>query len=168
MNLILIGMMGSGKSTVGQLLADRLGMRFVDTDAVIEEMQGLSISRIFELYGESHFRALEATLVEKLSKIDGAILSTGGGLVMNPCNTMLLKSMGKIIYLKATVDQLNLNLSGETDNRPMLKDYSIEVLLKVREPIYENTADIVVDIDGMSAAEVSDIICTWGALLLES
>lgn len=154
MNYILIGMMGSGKSTVGKLLAERLDLKFIDTDTMIEEMQGLVIARIFELYGETHFRNLESALVEKLSCIDNAVISTGGGLVMNPCNTILLKNMGKVIYLKGSISQLSKNLEGVTGNRPMLKDNSLDVLLTVRAPIYENTADVIVEIDDMTSSDV--------------
>lgn len=154
MNYILIGMMGSGKSTVGKLLAERLDLKFIDTDTMIEEMQGLVIARIFELYGETHFRNLESALVEKLSCIDNAVISTGGGLVMNPCNTILLKNMGKVIYLKGSISQLSKNLEGVTGNRPMLKGNSLDVLLTVRAPIYENTADVIVEIDDMTSSDV--------------
>lgn len=154
MNLILIGMMGSGKSSVGKLLADHFGMKFIDTDALIEEMQGLTIAKIFELYGEKHFRHLETELLEKLSDVDDAVISTGGGMVLNPWHVILLRKMGRIVYLMGSVEQLSRNLDGVTANRPMLKDNRLEVLLKVREPIYRNSADRIVEIDGKNADEV--------------
>lgn len=158
MNLILIGMMGSGKSTVGRLLAERMGLKFIDTDALIEEMQGLTITKIFELYGEKHFRHLETELLEKLSDMDGAVISTGGGMVLNPWNLILLRKMGKIVYLMGSAFQLSKNLEGEVENRPVLKDNRIEVLITVREPIYRSSADMIVEIDGKSASDLMHII----------
>ncbi|HAS73168.1 MAG TPA: shikimate kinase [Clostridiales bacterium UBA8960] len=158
MNIILIGMMGSGKSSVGRALARRMAFNFFDTDEMIEEMQGLSIGKIFELYGEKHFRNLEVDLVEKLSSVRDAVISTGGGIVMNPVNTMMLKNLGHVVYLKGSIQQLLSHLDGETANRPMLKDNTIEVLLRVRAPLYASTAHLTVEIDNKTIEEVAEEI----------
>ena len=90
-NIILIGMMGSGKTSVGALLAKRVNFKFVDTDHIIEETQGLSISKIFEVDGESKFRKLEENVIERISHLNQMVVSTGGGIVLNPLNTIKLK-----------------------------------------------------------------------------
>ena len=158
MNIILIGMMGSGKSSVAKVIAQRMQLKLVDTDAMIEEMQGLSISKIFDLYGEKHFRDLEMNLIERLRSVEDAVISTGGGIVTNPLNTIILKELGQVIYLKGSLKQLSSNLEGQTLNRPMLKDHTLDVLIKVREPLYSSTAHFVVNIDDKTDVEVAEEI----------
>ena len=157
-NIILIGMMGSGKTTVGQALAKKMSYRFVDTDKIIEEMQGLTISDIFKLHGESHFREIEVNTIEKLKHLSQTIISTGGGIVLNPMNTIQLKAMGIVIYLRGSIEQLKDNIGERDETRPMLQTYSMETVLKVRASLYEQTAMIVVDIDGKSVDEIVEEI----------
>lgn len=156
--IILIGMMGSGKSTVGKLLAERLKYKHIDTDHIIEETQGLSITRIFDAHGESKFRELEENVIDKISKLTDVVVSTGGGIILNPINTMRLKEMGTVIYLKASLKQLETNLSDSPDNRPLLKTHTLAVLLKVRESLYTNAAHFCIDIDGKTIEEITSEI----------
>ena len=158
-NIILVGMMGSGKSTIGKILAEKLNYKFIDMDQMIEQMQGLEISKIFDLYGEAKFRELETDLIYKLSEINGSVISTGGGIVLNPVNTIQLKKMGKIVYLEGRLEQLMANLEGETDHRPMLKSNSLDTILRVRSGLYTSTAQYIVSIDGQKKeAIVNQII----------
>jgi shikimate kinase len=151
-------MMGSGKTTVGQALAQKMSYRFVDTDKIIEEMQGLTISDIFKLHGESRFREIEVSTIEKLKHLSQTIISTGGGIVLNPLNTIQLKAMGIVIYLRGSIEQLKDNIGERDETRPMLQTYSMETVLKVRASLYEQTAMIVVDIDGKSVDEIVEEI----------
>ena len=146
-NIILIGMMGAGKSTLGKWLSTALNLKFVDTDQIIEDMQGQSINQIFERHGVDYFRAIEAALVEKLAGINDTILATGGGIILNPSNNIALRQLGTVIYLKASTHQLYRNLSNESDTRPLLKAQNLETILMVREKLYEGTAHHIVEID---------------------
>jgi len=157
-NIILIGMMGSGKTTVGQELAKRLSYRFVDTDKIIEEMQGMAVSDIFKLHGEARFRELEVSTLEKLKQLEKTVLSTGGGVILNPQNTLCLKEMGMIFYLRGSLKQLKENLGESDETRPMLQTNSLDVILKVRSSLYEQTATQVIDIDGKSVNEIVEEI----------
>lgn len=157
-NIILVGMMGSGKSTIGKILAEKLNYRFIDMDQMIEQMQGLEITKIFDLYGEAKFRALETDLLYKLSEINHAIISTGGGIVLNPVNTIQLKKMGKIVYLEGNLEQLMANLEGETDHRPMLKSNSLDTILRVRSGLYTSTAHQIVSINGQKKEAIVEQI----------
>jgi len=146
-NIFLIGMMGSGKSTIGALLAEQLGYHFIDTDAFIEKQEGQSVAEIFRDKGEAHFRKLEKALVDELPS-ENAVIACGGGL---PCYNNLLENIkqnGVVVYLKGNPDQLYKRISTHT-NRPLLADINgFRLLLKDREAWYEN-ADVVV------SAEVS-------------
>ncbi len=157
-NLILIGMMGSGKSTIGTGISKQLGWRLLDTDQMIEDMQGMTIREIFDRYGEKHFRTLEAKLVDQLKLVESTVVSTGGGIILNPLNTMTLREMGLIVYLKASAETLLRNLEGHTLSRPMLDHQSIEVILKVRDALYMNAAALVIDIDSLRNEEIIDAI----------
>lgn len=153
-HLVLIGMMGSGKTTIGRVLADKLNIPLLDTDAVIEQMQGLKVAEIFKLSGENYFRKLEALLVERLKDMPTHIVSTGGGIILNGANTLALKEIGCVVYLKASIHTLEKNLSGEEDIRPLLINHSLGALLKVRSPLYEGAAHVIIEIDGKSVEEI--------------
>lgn len=157
MNIVLCGMMGVGKSTVGQKVASLLKMQLVDTDTVITERYGV-INEIFARYGEAHFRGLETEVTRELSEKDHLVISTGGGLVLKEENVALLKKRGKLFFLTADVDTLMLRVQGD-DSRPLLKTANarerMEELLKVRTPRYESAADHIIDTDNKSADEVA-------------
>lgn len=157
-NIILIGMMGSGKTAIGKWLSTALNLKFVDTDQVIEELQGQEITQIFERQGVAYFRQLESALVEKLLNINDTVLATGGGIILNPNNTLLLKQIGTVIYLRGSIEQLRSNLSNESHTRPLLKHNNIDTILMVREKLYEGAAHYMIDIDHKSIASIGQEI----------
>lgn len=160
MNLILCGMMGVGKTTVGVKIAELTGRRWFDTDEMIIDRHG-NISDIFEYYGEEYFRRLESEIVKELAKMDNLIVSTGGGLVLKPENNSLLQENGKIIFLRAKPETLTERLKIN-ENRPLLQGggsgaiaAKLSELLRVRTPVYEIVSDFIVDVDGKTAEETA-------------
>ncbi len=156
--------MGCGKSTVGKSLAKRTGFAYVDTDESIVEKYG-KISDIFAEYGEEYFRDLETRTVKALSKQDGLVISTGGGLVLRTENVQTLRNGGKIVFLRARVDTLAVRLQSDTE-RPLLQgaislQERLESMLRDRAPIYESAADFVVDVDGKTPEGISEKIVEW-------
>ena len=165
-NIILIGYMGSGKSTVGRKAAKAVEYTFLDTDDLIEKEEGMTISKLFEEKGDPYFREKETETIRRLmGEPNGNIIATGGGLPMKEGNAELLKELGTVIYLKAETDTLLKRLSGDT-TRPLLQNgelrNKIETMLAVRGPVYEATADVVLQTDNMSFYE---IICQIENLL---
>ncbi len=158
MNVVLCGMMGCGKSTVGKVLAERLGARFVDVDEVIVARYG-NISNLFERYGEEYFRELETKIIEELSKQEGLVIATGGGAALKAQNVALLKRNGRLVYLRARVETLGERLQTDTQ-RPLLRNAEnlrqrLETLLNARAPVYERAADITVDVDEKTPEEIA-------------
>ena len=158
--ITLTGFMGSGKTTVGKVLADFLGCPFMDLDDLIVKKAGKSIPEIFAQDGEPAFRQLEARLlrqtVEKYTE-NTVVLALGGGAVTAPASAALLREKTVCIYLRATLETLQSRLEGETAGRP-LADASLADLLAAREPLYEQTAHVIIDTDGLSPDEVADEI----------
>ena len=157
-NIILIGYMGSGKSTVGRKAAKAVEYNFLDTDALIEKEEGMTISKLFEEKGEPYFREKETETIRRLiAEPKGKIIATGGGLPMKEGNAELLKELGTVIYLKAETDTLLKRLSGDT-TRPLLQNgelrEKIETILAIRGPVYESCADVVLQTDTMSFYEI--------------
>lgn len=159
MNLVLCGMMGAGKSTIGIKIAELTGRRWYDTDGVISDRYG-KISDIFEYYGEPHFRKLETEVVKEFAGQDDLVISTGGGLVLKSENNVALQQNGKIVFLRATLKTLNQRLVLD-GTRPLLQASTesisdrLERLLKERTPIYEHVADYIVDVDGKTPLEIA-------------
>ena len=158
--ITLTGFMGSGKTTVGKVLADFLGCPFMDLDDLIVKKAGKSIPEIFAQDGEPAFRQLEARLlrqtVEKYTE-NTVVLALGGGAVTAPASASLLHEKTVCIYLRATLETLQSRLEGETAGRP-LADASLADRLAAREPLYEQTAHVIIDTDGLSPDEVADEI----------
>jgi len=146
-NIILIGMMGSGKSTVGRRLAAALGRPFVDADTVLEQRCGVPISTIFELEGEEGFRRREAHLIAELAQPAGCVLATGGGAVINADSRALLHRLGFVVYLQAGVNDLWQRLRRDR-SRPLLQSADprarIEALVDQRDPFYREAAHCVI------------------------
>lgn len=153
-NIILIGFMGSGKTTVGVKLSWKLKMPVEDTDKLIESHAGKSVSEIFADEGEAGFRAMETELLEEISKRDYArILSVGGGTPVNPVNRQLLKQCGTVIYLRLKPETVYDRIKEDT-TRPLLQCENplqkIRSLMEARKEAYEECADIIIDVDKLT------------------
>lgn len=143
-NIILIGMMGSGKTTVGKALANKLRYDFVDLDEIIVQKQGIEIPEIFKKFGEDFFRKLESEIIEDFSTCENRVISTGGGIVKNEQNIINLKKIGKVFYLCAPSNVLYERIRGDI-NRPLLKTGAeFEQILNDRENAYKK-ADYTID-----------------------
>lgn len=156
--IFLVGPMGAGKTTVGRRLAERLGFAFVDSDRHIEERTGVDIPRIFEIEGESGFRAREAAAIDDLTRRDDTVLATGGGAILDPQNREHLHERGVVIYLTASVER-QLARTRHSD-RPLLRtpdpQRRLAELLAERDPLYRATAHIIQDTESDTAAAVAD------------
>lgn len=163
-NIILIGYMGSGKSTIAKELHKKTGMEVIDTDAAIVKEQGRSINEIFQTDGEMAFRELETALLRRLSeKTSAYILSTGGGMPVREENRAILKNLGTVFFLKADADTIFERVKEDTQ-RPLLQGTDqrarIAGMLEERTPIYEWAADYVTKTDDKTVGEVvSEILC---------
>nr|WP_298142023.1 shikimate kinase AroK [uncultured Pseudomonas sp.] len=149
-NLILVGPMGAGKSTIGRLLAKELRVPFKDSDKEIEQRTGANIPWIFDVEGEAGFREREQAVIVELCEQEGMVLATGGGAVMRPENRAALRQGGRVVYLHATVEQ-QIDRTSRDRNRPLLRNADpgkvLRELLAIRDPLYREIADIVVDTD---------------------
>ena len=156
-SLFLTGPMGAGKSTIGRQLSKKLKMPFHDSDHEIEDRTGVDIPLIFELEGEAGFRKRESAVIDELTQLPNIVLSTGGGAILDPLNRQHLTSRGTVIYLHTSVDQ-QLRRTGRDRNRPLLQTGNprakLEELMSVREPLYREIADIVINTDGMHVMDV--------------
>lgn len=157
-NIILIGFMGCGKTSVGERIAQHMGYTFADTDHMIEQDTGMEISTIFSEKGEEYFRDLETETIRKLAdKGDKMVISTGGGLPMRECNARILNKLGFVVYLKAAKDTVLARLAGDA-SRPLLAGGNAEEkvgrLLDYREPMYEAAAHLIAETDGRTFEEI--------------
>ena len=160
MLITLTGFMGSGKTTVGSIVADALGCPFMDLDDIIVKKAGRSIPQIFESDGESAFRILEKKALEQtVSKYSEttAVLSLGGGTVTIPGAIKLLQEKTLCIYLKASLEIIQARLEGQTAGRPLAGD-GFEERFKGREPLYEAAAHVIIDTDDLSPEQIADEI----------
>lgn len=157
-NIVLIGLMGAGKTTIGKKLSALLNMPFADSDENIEKNYG-SISDLF-LIGEDHFRDIESKIIKSMSSLDGVIMSTGGGVILRPSNIKALKHKGVIFYIKRSVEDILKTV--ETETRPLIKN-NPEALYKLsegREPLYNKYCDYVIDASDINNA-VKTINSIW-------
>ena len=144
-NIVLVGFMGTGKTTVGKLVAEQTGMPLLDMDAMIVERAGKSINDIFADDGEPHFRALERELARELSRTEGNIISTGGGIVLNPDNIADFEKNGLVVCLLADAETVLDRVRHDTA-RPLLagdKEKKIIELLESRKPLYESISHCI-------------------------
>ena len=155
-SLILVGPMGAGKTTIGRLLATELSLPFLDTDREIEERSGADIPWIFDVEGEAGFRARETAMLDELSQLSDMVLATGGGIVMAPQNLAYLRR-GFVVYLHATVEQ-QVERTSRDRKRPLLQNDDPEAVLRrlfaIRDPLYRDVADVVVDTDNRNPRTV--------------
>jgi len=159
--LILVGMMGAGKTTIGDLLADRLGWRSFDSDAQIIADTGHSVPELFAAEGEAAFRAEEErVLTEALTGDEPVVVSAAGGVVLSPSNRELLARSGMVVWLRADPEVLARRV-GDGVGRPLLDDdpaSALAALDEVRRPLYESVASLVVDVDARTPDEVVEQI----------
>lgn len=159
-NIVLCGFMGCGKTTVGKILAEKLGYTFKDSDLEIEKEQGITISEIFNKFGEAYFRSLEAEMLKRLSDEKGLIIATGGGAVVNKNNADFLKENSFVVYLKVTPETVLERLKNDT-TRPLLmrddKETAIKTLMAQREDAYNYACHLCVDAN-VSAEKCAETI----------
>lgn len=168
-SIVLVGMMGVGKSAIGRRLAMRLGIPFVDADAEIEKAAGMSIADIFSRHGEADFRNGEARVIARLLEAGPQVLATGGGAFMNPNTRDLIRVKGISIWLKAELDVLLRRISKRKNDRPLLQTTdpgeTLRALLVEREPIYAQADLTVHSREVAHEAIVTDIITSLESLL---
>lgn len=160
-NLYLIGLMGSGKTTIGRQLARRLGYPFWDSDHEIETRTGVNVSTIFEIEGEAGFRSREARVIEELTQKQGIVLATGGGVVMDAANREALRAHGWVVYLNVAPALLWERLRYDRA-RPLLQVENplarLESLYALRDPLYRETAHFIVESGGFSPFAVFQLL----------
>lgn len=159
-NIVLTGFMGTGKTSVGKILSQRLGFTLVDVDSEIEREQKTTITDIFRQLGETAFRDMESDIIKRLSTLTNAVLSTGGGAVLRAENMEALRENGIIVCLSASPETI-LRRTGTAKNRPLLQTgnplQKIIELYEFRRPYYEK-ADIIIDTDNMGPLQVAEEI----------
>jgi len=157
--ILITGFMGTGKSSVGKLLASKLKWLFFDTDALAESTEGTSIAEIFEKKGEAYFRKLERRCLEGLVSMREVVIATGGGTLLDPNNLAMASENSAMVCLSASFDEIKRRLSKTKSTRPLLKSGldSAAELLKEREPFYKKMG-LQVDTSKLSPQEVSDLI----------
>jgi shikimate kinase len=161
MNLVLIGFMGVGKTSVGQRLAERLGCPFVDTDGLIEEERAMTVKEIFERHGEASFRETEKVVVARAAELRAGVISTGGGVVLDPENVARLRKGGVLIHLTLSPEAICERVGGG-GSRPLLPGSEpgqvFEAFFKAREALYRGCCDITIDRTGIDVEETADRI----------
>jgi len=159
--IVLVGMMGAGKTTVGRRIAAKLGRRFVDSDDEIEAAAGMTIDEFFAAHGEPEFRAGEARVIARLLKEDNIVLATGGGAFVNPDTRSLINANGVSVWIKAEFELLFARVSRRS-NRPLLKTSNprdtLKRLIEVRYPIYAEAHLTVVSTDVPQDTVANDVI----------
>ncbi|MEE3333259.1 MAG: shikimate kinase [Ruminococcus sp.] len=160
-NIILCGFMGCGKSTIGRILSKRAGLEFVDMDLYIQDKAGMTVSEIFEKYGEERFREMETEACRELAERENLVIAAGGGTLAFQRNIDILKSSGKIIFIDVSYENLCIRLRRDT-RRPLLqvenRDERIKELLEKRLPIYRGAASVIMNGNFTSGVVASNIM----------
>lgn len=159
-NVVLIGFMGTGKSSVGRILARKLGRDSIDIDVLIEQREGRTISQIFETEGEAHFRQLEKVAIAEIAEKKGIVITTGGGAVLEPANLEVLRKNGIVVSLSADPETIYERVK-HSRHRPLLRSEDrlaqIRKLLEAREPLYRQS-DLFFKTDGCSSDKMAGMI----------
>lgn len=162
MNIALFGFMGVGKSSVGRLLADRMGLTFVDIDEEIVRRTGMTISAIFEEEGEARFREIERGVTGEVAGLDGRVIACGGGTILDPNNLAALRSGSTMVLLTANIETIINRVEDEEGVRPLLevedRKRRIEAILMKRHPAYIEAADLIVDTTGQDPQAIAEAI----------
>ncbi|WP_337053859.1 shikimate kinase [Pseudoxanthomonas sp. USHLN014] len=157
-NLVMVGPMGAGKTSIGRRIAERFGLRFVDADHAVVEAAGSSIPEIFEREGEAGFRARERAALAQLLAGEGQVVASGGGAVLDADNRALMQARGFVIYLRVDVET-QLRRVARDRNRPLLQNVDrrqvLTDLIAVRDPLYRQVADLVLDADRLTPGEAT-------------
>ena len=167
MSLVLVGYRGSGKTSVGRIVAERIAHTFVDTDELIVASAGVPIHEIFSRRGESHFRDLESAVLQQALSMPSSVISTGGGIIVREQNRVALRQAGRrVVYLYASAETLHARITGDVNsatNRPHLTALGggleeVQHLLAIRDPLYREVAGLVIDVTLLAPAEVAEAI----------
>lgn len=156
-NIFIVGSMGSGKTSIGKMLAKTNNLSFLDTDHEIIRSCGYSIPDIFEKFGEEHFRGLETEQLRKMNAIENHVISTGGGIILRDDNEKLMKDLGIIIFLDININS-QIDRVKNRKNRPLLNNKSLKdnllFLKKIRDPIYKKISNYIIDVSGKERDQV--------------
>ena len=156
-NIFLVGMMGAGKTTLGRALAQRLRLRFVDTDKVLVDRTGVPVTTIFEIEGEDGFRRRETAVLEEFAAHDDCVVATGGGAILAEENRRIMREHGTVVYLRARLESLWERTRHDT-TRPLLATpnprATLAELLEKRDPLYREAAHVIVETGSQSASTV--------------
>ena len=156
-NIFIVGSMGSGKTSIGKMLAKNNNLSFLDTDHEIIRDYGYSIPDIFKEFGEEHFRDLETEQLRKMNAIENHIISTGGGIILRDDNERLMKDLGIIIFLDININS-QIDRVKNRKNRPLLNNKSLKdnllSLKKIRDPIYKKISNYIIDVSGKERDQV--------------
>lgn len=159
LNIVLVGFMATGKTTIGRMLARKLGFEFVDCDAEIEKAEGMKITEIFKQHGEDRFREIETAYLRSLGERSKLVISTGGGAVTRPANREVLPQLGYVVWLH-TKKRIIFDRVMSNSNRPLVQTAdpmgTIKSLLKVRKPLYKEVADIRVKTHSLTMEETAE------------
>ncbi len=166
--LVLVGYRGTGKSTVGRIVAERLSRPFIDADAALEAIEGKPVRTIFADHGEPHFRDCEERVLSELTSIPGRVIATGGGAILRESNRLTLMRYGLVVWLSASVDELQRRLatdSATVPGRPPLTALGtlVEIagVLESRIPLYKAGSNVEISTDGRSPVDVADALLAW-------
>jgi len=164
-DIVLVGYRGAGKSAVGRALADQLGWPLVETDQLVRDKAGLSIAEIFTRYGEERFRQLEAAVIGDLEASAPAVVSAGGGAVLRPENVARLRSIGTVVWLTASPEELWRRISNDPASRVSRPDLTaaggleeVRRVLEARTPLYRAASDLQIDTAGRTSSQVAELI----------
>jgi len=162
MNIVLIGMRGSGKTTVGKILAQKLGREFIEMDELITRKMGLTIPEIVARYGWPKFRDIEEEITGEVAGRANIINASGGGVVTREKNIAKLKKSGVLVWLQADIDTLVNRIGEDTDRPPLGEGRSrredTELTLKKRKPLYQQAADLTINTENKTPEEVADLV----------
>ncbi len=161
--IILVGLMGAGKTTIGRALAQRAGLQFFDSDHEIERREGCSISALFARDGEARFRDIEAEVIDTIARRDGIVLATGGGAVLREASRRVMHARGTVVYLRASPDELAHRTRNDR-SRPLLQGgdarMKLRELFRQRDPLYRDVAHFIIDTGRPSAGMLAQLVLT--------
>tara|TARA_B100000900_G_C20587506_1_gene720227 strand:+ start:1243 stop:1740 length:498 start_codon:yes stop_codon:yes gene_type:complete len=161
MRIILIGPMGSGKSSIGKILAKQIDLKFIDTDKLIENQEGIKIKEIFSTKGENYFRDLEVMVLKKTLKVQSGVIATGGGIIEREANRLLLKKERNVFFLNSSVRR-QFDRTKDSDKRPLLNKgnnlKTLQELFDKRLRYYENASKYQIEMDNKTNEEIIEQI----------